>query len=338
MVGLTGISALDDSFGELPLRQPEVSLLMNTTSGAAPLGGNGGCSMTTPAALVDGVNLTTDPLHMWHVTGAPRQSTIVLTFELGTHPVLLRGLRIWNYNESGEESCKGAKHVQLYVDGVSKMTLILRKAPGEANIEYAQFVHLVGRERSGRCVGDSLASIKNDRKHSMSRSASLSKMNAGTRSTSSITDTDGILDPSVGTASRAGLLRADSDNECRIDKTDSFDRAFPKRDDEDDDYKLTGESDSVGENDLTSLSNDQSDHVITKTTSRNFAPQRLGMGQITKATSRSQFDDSFLTSPSAPPVMTNVSTWGEELSTRPDVYTDRVLCDVTQQYETSVSE
>mmetsp|Transcript_5578 Transcript_5578/g.8503 ORF Transcript_5578/g.8503 Transcript_5578/m.8503 type:complete len:1138 (+) Transcript_5578:100-3513(+) len=149
-VGLAGISALDENFAELPLPVPEVILV---ECGGASSSSKAKTYMTSPKVLVDGNNLSTDPLRLWHVT-MPQSASVLLRFDMGDSPVSLRGLRVWNYNSPGEESCRGARHVEIAVDGQNKASLVLRKAPGENNLEYAQFVHLKGALVSSRSSGE----------------------------------------------------------------------------------------------------------------------------------------------------------------------------------------
>ncbi len=90
---------------------------------------------------------------------------ISLRFEFES-PKILRGLRIWNYNGKNEDSCIGARHIDIFVEQKKAVSshgsassslgtpsqstvqvtsrLILRKAPGEDDLEYAQFIHLNG--------------------------------------------------------------------------------------------------------------------------------------------------------------------------------------------------
>jgi hypothetical protein len=159
-VGLSGVSALDGNFREIPLPVPSLW-------GGSPAAGGSAKVVTSQSQaslgnLVRGSHLSTDPSTMWALYFDPLDCGIVsLRFELAS-PILLRGLRIWNYNGQNEDNCAGARHIDLYLeqqkkgavmyDGVSGAAtqvaskLVLRKAPGEDDLEYAQFIHLNGRD------------------------------------------------------------------------------------------------------------------------------------------------------------------------------------------------
>ncbi|UJR14999.1 hypothetical protein I4U23_001976 [Adineta vaga] len=65
--------------------------------------------------LVDGVNKTRDDIHMWlapFTSGRPH--FIYITFE---HPTKIAMIRIWNYNKSRIHSARGAKDVEIALDG-----------------------------------------------------------------------------------------------------------------------------------------------------------------------------------------------------------------------------
>jgi hypothetical protein len=329
LVGLTGISVLDNNFAEVPLSPPEVALIDT----GASLGGGGSsmdCFMSSPAALVDGVNLTTDPANMWHVTHDPRRSTVVLRFELGATAIALRGLRVWNYNKPGEESCKGARHVQVLVDGINKLTLVLRKAPGESNIEYAQFVHLIGKERSA-LVGPQGGS-PGDRKgsKSLSRSSSLSKMAPmGSRSSANLSfEFEG-----------KGLVRTDSSGSGggeRIASHDSFDKAFPA---------VEGSADGLdGDVALLTVSGSASGSSTGRGKARSdgtsSSPSRTNKGQQSPvvATASGRLRDDLGLGVSAVGGGRDVVSWGGDGGSGVvGKVDDRIWCDVNQQYETSVS-
>ena len=99
-IGLTGIALLDSSSKDpIMLRPDQVNL-------SIPFKGEDG-----GGALVDGVNVTTDVAHMWACTVSfPLDSnythgpTLVIKLD---HPSSLKGIRVWNYNASLEDSYKG---------------------------------------------------------------------------------------------------------------------------------------------------------------------------------------------------------------------------------------
>lgn len=88
--------------------------------------------------LVDGTAQTTEVSHMWL---APFQGTNWLGIDLGPDPVAVSGVRIWNYNKSTEDACRGVRHFLVYLDGVLLTPpdgVSLRKAPGTATIDFGQ--------------------------------------------------------------------------------------------------------------------------------------------------------------------------------------------------------
>ncbi|CAF1052117.1 unnamed protein product [Adineta ricciae] len=65
--------------------------------------------------LVDGVNKTRDDIHMWlapFTSGRPH--FICITFE---HPTKIAMIRIWNYNKNRIHSARGARDVEIALDG-----------------------------------------------------------------------------------------------------------------------------------------------------------------------------------------------------------------------------
>ncbi|CAF0733393.1 unnamed protein product [Adineta steineri] len=65
--------------------------------------------------LIDGVNKTRDDVHMWLAPfTAGRNHFIYITFE---HPVEIAMIRIWNYNKNRIHSARGAKYIEISLDG-----------------------------------------------------------------------------------------------------------------------------------------------------------------------------------------------------------------------------
>lgn len=108
-LGLTGIALLETgSQKAITLRPDQVSLLLSHKAESDSNGSDVG-------ALVDGVNKTTDAAHMWacplpnpldddHTHNPP---TLVVRLD---EPRSLRGLRVWNYNASLEDTYKGVRY------------------------------------------------------------------------------------------------------------------------------------------------------------------------------------------------------------------------------------
>ncbi|DBA02328.1 TPA: hypothetical protein N0F65_006203 [Lagenidium giganteum] len=95
--------------------------------------------------LIDGVGTTCDDTHMWLVpfSAGGQELRIDLKKE---H--LIHGLRIWNYNKSDEDTFRGAKQIDVLVDGVSVaprgLGFIVRKAPGTDLFDFHQDIRLTG--------------------------------------------------------------------------------------------------------------------------------------------------------------------------------------------------
>lgn len=97
--------------------------------------------------LVDGVVLTVDPEHMWlaSLSKESQGCTLTLVMDQKTH---LRGIRVWNYNASPEDSYKGVRLMHIYVDGrriSPEGGCIIRKAPGHTHYQYGQLVLFNGQ-------------------------------------------------------------------------------------------------------------------------------------------------------------------------------------------------
>ena len=78
------------------------------------LNGEGGCDVRTLDKLVDGVNNTTQDIHMWMVPFTPDGDHWVMV-DL-QEPTLVTGVRVWNYNKSAEDSTRGARIVHVFID------------------------------------------------------------------------------------------------------------------------------------------------------------------------------------------------------------------------------
>lgn len=106
-IGLTGITLLETGSQEpVVLKPDQVNLLPESAKGEDDLTDAGGL-------LVDGVNLTTDAAHMWVCPlpcPAPLDDSYAPTLVIRLdQPRSLRGLRVWNYNASLEDTYKGVR-------------------------------------------------------------------------------------------------------------------------------------------------------------------------------------------------------------------------------------
>ncbi|CAF3729736.1 unnamed protein product [Rotaria sp. Silwood1] len=65
--------------------------------------------------LIDGVNKTRDDIHMWLAPFTPGENHLIyITFE---QPTKIAMIRIWNYNKNRIHSVRGAKDVEISLDG-----------------------------------------------------------------------------------------------------------------------------------------------------------------------------------------------------------------------------
>jgi hypothetical protein len=78
--------------------------------------------------LVDGFNWTCDDMHVWLAPfTAGKLHTITLDLKRTT---ALSMIRIWNYNKSRIHSYRGAKDVEITLDGVTVFRGEIERAPG----------------------------------------------------------------------------------------------------------------------------------------------------------------------------------------------------------------
>ncbi|XP_064478577.1 katanin-interacting protein-like isoform X2 [Ornithodoros turicata] len=81
------------------------------------------------ANLVDGVCLTRDDMHLWLAPFTARQNHFVyLKF---VRPAKIAMIRIWNYNKSRIHSFRGARYVEMTLDGCAIFKGEISKASGE---------------------------------------------------------------------------------------------------------------------------------------------------------------------------------------------------------------
>mmetsp|Transcript_34417 Transcript_34417/g.60330 ORF Transcript_34417/g.60330 Transcript_34417/m.60330 type:complete len:1207 (+) Transcript_34417:737-4357(+) len=93
--------------------------------------------------LINGRNRTVDDHNMWLIPFCPGQQHY-LEMNLAS-PAMIAGIRFWNYNKSFEDTARGIKRIQIFVDGRPVTTgagLTLRKAPGHSEFDFGQFIPL----------------------------------------------------------------------------------------------------------------------------------------------------------------------------------------------------
>lgn len=86
--------------------------------------------------LVDGKTQTSDDRHFWLVPFSQQKHPWV-SFDLGSK-IPIWGVGLCNYNKSPEDALRGARLVQVEIDGVCRGTIELRPAPGRARVNYEQ--------------------------------------------------------------------------------------------------------------------------------------------------------------------------------------------------------
>ncbi|XP_075231809.1 katanin-interacting protein-like [Lycorma delicatula] len=105
--------------------------------------------------LLDGVNETMDPEHMWCIQLKRLPIKLVITFKGPTH---ISSVILWNYNASPELSYCGVKQITITVDGRDLITdqlpttssddncsnyVLTRRAPGHLHYNFGQVIPLV---------------------------------------------------------------------------------------------------------------------------------------------------------------------------------------------------
>uniref|UniRef100_A0A8C5WUT6 Katanin interacting protein n=1 Tax=Laticauda laticaudata TaxID=8630 RepID=A0A8C5WUT6_LATLA len=108
--------------------------------------------------LIDGKNITMEDNHMWLIPFCPGEDHLV-TIHF-TQVENIAGLRIWNYNKSPEDTYRGAKMVQVWLDGCCISPpgdFLIRKGPGNCHFDFAQEIlfinYLVGPTVAPACEG-----------------------------------------------------------------------------------------------------------------------------------------------------------------------------------------
>uniref|UniRef100_A0A0A9Z7V0 KATNIP domain-containing protein n=1 Tax=Lygus hesperus TaxID=30085 RepID=A0A0A9Z7V0_LYGHE len=91
--------------------------------------------------MLDGINETTDPRHMWRQDFKKRLVVMDLTIPV---PVHISALLVYNYNENEDLSYAGVKNMSIYIDDKAICEdVLVRKAPGHCHYKIAQKIHLI---------------------------------------------------------------------------------------------------------------------------------------------------------------------------------------------------
>lgn len=125
-VGLCGIEVFNSSGDRVDTSDP--SLVSANPSDVNSLPGGDGLDPRTPDKLVDGVNWTCDDLHMWLAPfTAGRDHVVTLRLPEVTE---LGMIRIWNYNKSRIHAARGARMMEIRLDGDPIFRGEVSRAPG----------------------------------------------------------------------------------------------------------------------------------------------------------------------------------------------------------------
>eukprot|EP00760_Papus_ankaliazontas_P004660 PhM_4_TR12016/c0_g1_i1/m.105255 len=82
----------------------------------------------TADKVMDGINYTRDDVHMWLAPYTEGCSHIItITFDV---PVTIAMVRVWNYNKSRVHSFRGARHMEMQLDGNIIFRGEVKQAPG----------------------------------------------------------------------------------------------------------------------------------------------------------------------------------------------------------------
>jgi hypothetical protein len=145
-VGLTSLVLLDRSGQPLPVGPEHLSAYPRDINDVP---GHVGDTRTLDK-IVNGVHVTTDDQHMWLCPYLPPVDAQDGTDELIPQqwlavelpePVHLGGLRLYNYNKNAEDTVRGIRLIDVYVDDVRVSPVsgfIVRKAPGNTHYDFGQ--------------------------------------------------------------------------------------------------------------------------------------------------------------------------------------------------------
>jgi hypothetical protein len=137
-VGLSGIKGIDSNLEEFALKKPLVSYCRPGNSPTSECVHVEDVDSNNAASIVRNIGMTSCLEDMW-VIAQRRGLVIRLRFFMNTCTAI-KGLRLWNFNADTEDTGVGVKHIEISVDGGPRKPLIARKAPGDCNFDYSQFL------------------------------------------------------------------------------------------------------------------------------------------------------------------------------------------------------
>jgi hypothetical protein len=137
-VGLSEVMGIDSNLEEFSLKKPLVSYCLPGQSPTSECVHVEDVESISSASIVRNIGMTSCLEDMW-VLAQRRGLVIRLRFFMNTRTAI-KGLRIWNFNARMEDTGIGVKHIEISVDGGPRKPLIVRKAPGDCNFDYSQFL------------------------------------------------------------------------------------------------------------------------------------------------------------------------------------------------------
>lgn len=148
-IGLTAMEMLDGRFQPIEVSPTDVRYVQVSEFGGDWEGGED----VDVRPLMNGVWATVDPANMFNVPYSAEATFMsFIRVDFGKI-VTIRGLKVWNYNATLEDTYAGVRNVRVVVDGelvCHEQGVGLRKAPGTAMFDYGQFIPLVKGGAAGK--------------------------------------------------------------------------------------------------------------------------------------------------------------------------------------------
>lgn len=145
-LGLTGLEVVDEGGQPISLVSAAITATPADLNDGVQCGGH---DVRTLDKLFDHVNLTTLDQHMW-LTSFSLASGVQLRITWPS-PIVMAGVRVWNYNKSSDDTARGVKRAHVTLDGTCVVDgLFLRKAPGHARFDFGQYIPLTWLDSSSQ--------------------------------------------------------------------------------------------------------------------------------------------------------------------------------------------
>lgn len=136
-IGLSSVCGLNANLEEFELPVPEACYYTYSAEGVS-LSRMSNVDHCYNDVLVRNSKLTTNYEDMW-VCELKKNCIVGLKF-IFDEPKSIKGVRLWNFNAGKEDTCLGVKHMEISIDGGRRKAVIVRKAPGNCNFDYSQFI------------------------------------------------------------------------------------------------------------------------------------------------------------------------------------------------------